>query len=279
MPSVIFDRAAQYYDATRGFADGVAERICDAIVAYTHATMQTQFLELGVGTGRVALPFVRAGYDYTGVDLSQSMMDQLARKLADEPDTSRHRYRLVQADVTALPFADASFDVAIAVHVLHLVDGWQQALREAVRVLRKPGAWLLIAYDMSASEEHASVQKIVNARWDSILRELGTSREALLPGLRDGDRTQMEAAVQPFLRELGARTETVTLVEHATPPLSPRSMAQRHRDRMYSADWLLPDDLHAEAIRRLDVWIDSDCPNPDQPISTSAYFKAVTAHW
>src|SRR3954470_15795923 len=104
MPPVSFDRAAEYYDITRGYADGSAERIRDAIVAYTTAGRNTRFLELGVGTGRIALPFIRAGYDYTGVDISPAMMARLAGKLADDSGASMYRFQLREADITMLPF-------------------------------------------------------------------------------------------------------------------------------------------------------------------------------
>jgi ubiquinone/menaquinone biosynthesis C-methylase UbiE len=88
MSPVSFDRAAEYYDATRGYAEGSAERIRDAIAAYAGAGQHTRFLELGVGTGRIALPFIRAGYDYTGVDISPAMMQRLAGKLAGDAGAS-----------------------------------------------------------------------------------------------------------------------------------------------------------------------------------------------
>jgi len=75
--TVSFDRAVQYYDNTRAYPPGVAEKIRDAIVAYTHANLNTRLLELGVGTGLVALPFVAAGYHYVGVDISTKMMAQM----------------------------------------------------------------------------------------------------------------------------------------------------------------------------------------------------------
>jgi ubiquinone/menaquinone biosynthesis C-methylase UbiE len=279
VPSIAFDRAAEYYDSTRGFGPGVAECIRDAIVAYTGAGTQTRFLELGVGTGRIALPFIRAGYDYTGVDLSQPMMDQLALKLADDPHAQAYHYRLLRADITDLPFADASFDVAITVHVLHLVDGWQRALQEARRVLRTPGGWLLIARDAPADMATPSATRQVNAQWSAILKELGASRDLLLPGIKQSNRMHSDELLEAYLRELGAQTQVVTLAEHETPPLSPRAMAQRHIDRLYSSDWQLGDELHAEAVRRLQIWLDTECSEPDRPISGTAQFKAITAHW
>jgi ubiquinone/menaquinone biosynthesis C-methylase UbiE len=279
MPSIPFDRAAEYYDSTRGYAPGVAERIRDAIVTNTGATAQTRFLELGVGTGRIALPFIRAGYDYTGVDLSQPMMDQLARKLAVDPDAGRYRYRLLRADVTSLPFPDDRFDVALVVHVLHLVDGWQQALEEARRVLRTPGGQLLIAYDAPTQDGPLSATRLVNQQWSAILRALGTGRDQLLPGVKGGNGWRSDATFETYLRELGAQAQVVTLLEHETPPLAPRVMAQRHIDRMYSSDWRLPDELHAEAVRRLQSWLDRECPEPDTPITGTARFQALAARW
>src|SRR5215217_6360054 len=146
MPGVSFDRAAEYYDATRGYRAGSAEQIRDAIVAHTSAGPATRWLELGVGTGRIALPFIRAGFDYTGVDISQAMMDRLVAKLADDPGKVGYRFQLHQGDISELPFEDSAFDVIMMVHVLHLVADWQAVLREARRVLR-PGGWLLLGQD------------------------------------------------------------------------------------------------------------------------------------
>ena len=158
MPPVSFDRAAEYYDTTRGYADGSAERIRDAIVAYASAGRDTRFLELGVGTGRIALPFIRAGYDYTGVDISPAMMARLADKLAGDSGAAAYRFQLHEADITALPFEAQRFDVIIAVHVLHLVADWQRAIQEARRVLR-PGGWLLCGSDETLGEDASSADR------------------------------------------------------------------------------------------------------------------------
>ena len=81
MPGISFDRAVDYYDATRGYPPGVAERLRNAIIAALELSQSAQILEAGVGTGRIAIPFIEAGYFYAGVDLSRRMMGQLRRKL------------------------------------------------------------------------------------------------------------------------------------------------------------------------------------------------------
>lgn len=52
------------------------------------------------------------------------------------------RIRLVDGDMTELPFPDASFDLVLAclaVHNLHPTARREQAIREAIRVLRPGG--------------------------------------------------------------------------------------------------------------------------------------------
>lgn len=59
-------------------------------------------LELGVGTGRVALPMARRGQHVVGVDASASMLASLAAALPDEPDDVRARLQLLHADAREL---------------------------------------------------------------------------------------------------------------------------------------------------------------------------------
>jgi ubiquinone/menaquinone biosynthesis C-methylase UbiE len=69
----------------------------------------SQVLDLGVGTGRELSALLDAGYEPTGVDLSEAMLERCARRARPVP--------LVHADFWApLPFQDASFDAVIALH-------------------------------------------------------------------------------------------------------------------------------------------------------------------
>ncbi len=279
MPSIAFDRAAGYYDATRGFAPGVAEQIRDGILAYTGARPESRILELGVGTGRIALPFIRAGYDYLGVDLARPMLQRLRAKLLPvEAGAPARPGLLAQADVTRLPLASGGFDVALAVHVLHLVDGWQLALQEARRVLRCPGGRLLIARDDHGAGD-TSPRRLVAREWSRILEELGVGHLPHGPGIGRGERERPDEMLLACLRELGAHTERVVLAEHTETQLSARAAVQRHIDRVHSSDWRLPDDVHAEACRRLLAWLDSDCAEPDRTQIATARFQALAAWW
>src|SRR5260370_20040702 len=131
MPSLSFDAVAHIYDATRGYPVEVAQSIAQAIETTTGATPATTFLEVGIGTGRIAFPLASLGHTYTGVDISEKMLAQLESKVltqnweeyeqpwgsrADETSAPAHQVRrfarvdpaaslrLVTSDITALPF-------------------------------------------------------------------------------------------------------------------------------------------------------------------------------
>lgn len=64
------------------------------------------------------------------------------------------RVRQVRASASALPFADASFDLVVLMHALTYAERPAQAVAEAVRVLRKGGRLLLSSL---ARHEHRGV--------------------------------------------------------------------------------------------------------------------------
>ena len=278
MPGISFDRAVEYYDETRGYNAGSGERVRDAIVALAGAGTATHFLELGVGTGRIALPFIRAGYNYTGVDISRQMMDRLEAKIAADAQAG-YRYELREADITAMPFADATFDVAIGVHVLHLVSDWQATVREARRVLR-PNGVLVIGYDqwqdMHLPEQPAAQSETARVRtsWEQIQRDLGLHHAEERLQVRNSD-----SDLVAYCESLGAHTKRVRLAEVERAAVSPRGMAERLKGRLYSADWQTPDELHAEASRRLDEWFTREISAPDEPVAQAGYFGAILVRW
>ena len=74
LDSVAFDRAAGYYDESRGLCPEVQELVADRIEEA--AGPGARLLEVGVGTGRIALPLHRRGRRVVGVDLSLPMLER-----------------------------------------------------------------------------------------------------------------------------------------------------------------------------------------------------------
>jgi len=56
-------------------------------------------LELACGTGRVLIPIAREGFKITGLDISDSMLKVLKRKLEKEPDEVKQRIKIVKGDM------------------------------------------------------------------------------------------------------------------------------------------------------------------------------------
>jgi ubiquinone/menaquinone biosynthesis C-methylase UbiE len=110
-------------------------------------------LDLGAGTGLQALAVAQrlSGGRVVAVDLSQSMLDQLARLAMGRGLTDRLELRCCPADETGL--ADGCMDYVISVALLHEVPDPAAVLAEAWRVLR-PGGRVAVrdfAYDARRS--------------------------------------------------------------------------------------------------------------------------------
>jgi SAM-dependent methyltransferase len=131
--SVNFDRAAGYYDATRALPVTTMAQLT-ALLA-TELAGRQPCVEIGVGTGRFALPLRAAGIAMAGTDISGAMLRRLAANAGGGGP-----FPLAQADATRLPFAAGTFGSVLAVNVLHLIPDWRVAVDEAVRVLRPGGA-------------------------------------------------------------------------------------------------------------------------------------------
>lgn len=97
-------------------------------------------LDIGTGTGSVARGFARQGYEVTGLDPSENLMNE-ARVLDQKANVHVH-YVTGKAEATGLP--DHSFDIVTAGQCFHWFDK-EAAVREISRVL-KPGGWFIIAY-------------------------------------------------------------------------------------------------------------------------------------
>ena len=135
----VFERLAHRYDAWFTTPLGAWADRLEAAAMFRLLALKPgeRLLDLGTGTGRYAIAAARRGALVTAVDASPAML-AVARCRAEGTAVT-----LVQADLTALPFAEASFDAAMAVTALCFVAAPATALREAARVLR-PGGRLVV---------------------------------------------------------------------------------------------------------------------------------------
>ena len=101
-------------------------------------------LEIGAGSGAMAgeLLAMYPNITMSVTDFDDGMVAAARERLAGFAD----RVECRQADATALPFEDDSFDTVLSWIMLHHTIEWEKALAEAARVLRPGGR--VIGYDL-----------------------------------------------------------------------------------------------------------------------------------
>jgi SAM-dependent methyltransferase len=116
--------------------------IHDRLVTVLDPHPGERWLDVGTGTGAVALRAARAGAEVTAVDFAPMMIDT-ARRLAAEQGLA---IAYDVADAQELPYAHASFDVVSSAHGVVFAPDHAAAARELARVCRPGGRLGLTAW-------------------------------------------------------------------------------------------------------------------------------------
>jgi len=244
-------RVSLRYDALRGHPAEVSGVIGAALA--DAVGIGARVLEPGVGTGRIAKPLLAAGCTVVGIDLSASMLGGLAKDQL--PGLG-----LVQGDITRLPFCADAFDAALCVHVLHLVDS--QLVLGSLQRLVRPGGAIILARDW-----------IDPASFAGQLRNV--FRQAVVDLSESVDFPMGARGFVGQLQDLGAsavnKGEEVTAAEWQTQ-LTPREVLDGIRSRDDAESWVLPDDLLARVMERLDAVAGDQWPDLDAPQAVTRRF-------
>lgn len=129
-----------------------------------------RILEVGVGTG-ISLPGYSSANRIVGIDLSEPMLRKAQERVAEL--SLSNVVRLEVMDAEHLSFADESFDVVAAHHVVSTCPNPEAALDEFARVLRPGGEIILI----SRVGAEAGLRRVAEGMLQPIVRQLGWRTE------------------------------------------------------------------------------------------------------
>lgn len=121
-------------------------------------------LDIGCGPGLTTLALadcVGQTGQVIGVDIAEPMLAIARRRCAGLPQVE-----FALSDICAMPYADASFDIALATQVYEYVETIDESLVELARVIRPGGRALLVDTDWEscvwASADDARMRRVID---------------------------------------------------------------------------------------------------------------------
>jgi ubiquinone/menaquinone biosynthesis C-methylase UbiE len=137
-------RLARLQDAR---ADALAARIRELVPPSPDA----RALDSGTGAGALAFALAPLVHEVVGVDVEPALLDEARRR-------APANVSFMQADAAALPFPDASFDLAGTLRTLHHVADPDRVVAELARVTLVGG--LVLVADQLAPEDAAAAERL-----------------------------------------------------------------------------------------------------------------------
>jgi len=163
-----------------------AERLAwDRILALVMPSGTLDALDVGCGTGFLALELARRGHHVTGVDFAPAMIAEARRKATE----AAIAIRLEQGDAEQLEFPSRRFDFVISRHLLWTLPHPEAAIGEWIRVLR-PGGRLVVVD--SKADAPSGLPPAENARTSPEYAAVGDR----LPFLGGRTREEIEALLR-----------------------------------------------------------------------------------
>ena len=216
--------AIEVHDRQKALRDDAWEVLAGQMVARLDGH-PPHVLDAGAGSGLIAAWMQASGAEVAACDFNRSMLDVLRHRTADQVPP-------VVGDVTRLPFARSVFGGVVISNVLHLLHNWDDALRDAVRVLA-PGGALFVNLGSTMAMNVTS------------LTETAAHFRSLVPADGTGYGPSDTAAITTLLDDEGLTTEP-PLDAASTASSSIRTVIERLEHNIFA--W--PESVDARALSR-----------------------------
>jgi len=254
-----WDEYASYYDWENARTVGRRDiefwcRMASAIAGRASGGQgadRRPILELGCGTGRVALPVARDGATVVGIDRSASMLARARMRVRRARLGSR--VKLIRGDIRHLPFPDKSFPLVMAPYGIlqSLLDEKLLAatLKDVRRVLTRKGIFgLELVADLPAWDEYTKRTSLRGKRGPH------GKPIALVESVKQDRRKHITRFEQEFVEGRG-KTATRKKFTLAFRTLSVPQMVQRLEKAGLEVSALLGDYQGGPWDLRAEVWI------------------------
>jgi len=217
--TISFDRAVDFYDVTRSLPPKVMAMAVEGLSAALRRHGCHRILDVGVGTGRFASPLQDVGFHVVGLDVSEEMLKRARSKSV---------VNLARGDARRMPFRDKSMDAVLMNHILHLIEDWRGALKEAGRVAGTALFSVTSVYPEIDTPQRSYEERLMKTGWP-----------AIHPGIHERDLVKVMPPAE--------RTFIVTNAEEKNAD----ELLDRLEKRSFSFMWDVPEAVHREIMAGL----------------------------
>lgn len=254
---MLYDDQAAVFDERAGVPPDAAQAVADALVEIVGRVDGQRWLEVGAGTGTLALPLLRLPVRYTGFDRSPEML----RVFRERVDAARLDAALHVADGNERwPAEDDGVDVVFSARALHHLDP-AHAAAETRRVLGARGGWLVLGRVRRPPDSGKSVLR----------RQMRRLLEA--EGFAPRSHGARAGAVFAALEQAGGERMEPRAAARWTRPHAPAGSIAAWRDKAGLAGIEVPDDVKARVLAELRAWALEEYGNIDHPRTQEEAFE------
>lgn len=166
-----FDTQAEYYDKRAGLGEETAKAVAAAIRQLISPYLGGRFLDIGAGTGEIGFFLQEPLLHYTGIDLSEGMLEVYRARFTDPAAIPE----LIQMDANLpWPLPEQSVSMFFSSRALHQLE-LNHVLAQFARLSSPQGA-LLILGNVKRPED--SPKAIMRKKMHKVLNSFGLSEKS-----------------------------------------------------------------------------------------------------